>query len=44
VYEQGFSIPGLVNGFVLLGVLCLLVLAVAYAFGLRRSAIAPTEP
>lgn len=43
VFEHGFSIPGLVNGYVGTGVLCLAVLAVAYALGLRRKAVVPTE-
>jgi hypothetical protein len=35
VFQQGFSIPGLVNSFVWLGFVCLAVLAVAYGLGLR---------
>lgn len=35
VFEQQFSIPGLVHGYLALGVACLLVLAVAYVHGLR---------
>jgi bacteriorhodopsin len=36
VFEQGFSIPGLVSSYVWAGVACLAVLAVAYALGLRK--------
>ena len=39
VFQQGFSIPGLVNSFVWTGVLCLAVLAMAYVLGLRRNPI-----
>ena len=35
VFEQGFSIPGLVNSYVWVGLACLVVLAVAYLLGLR---------
>jgi hypothetical protein len=35
VFQQQFSIPGLVDGYVAVGVACLLVLAVAYTRGLR---------
>ncbi len=36
VFEQGFSIPGLVHSYVWTGVACLAVLAVAYGLGLRK--------
>jgi hypothetical protein len=36
VFQHGYSIPGLVDSFVWTGVLCLVVLAVAYGLGLRR--------
>ena len=36
VYQQGFSIPGLVNGYVSVGLACLIVLLVAYLLGLRK--------
>lgn len=35
VYQDGFSIPGLVNGYVWLGLACLAVLIAAYVWGLR---------
>jgi len=35
VFEQQFSIPGLVNGYLAVGAACIVVLAVAYALGLR---------
>jgi hypothetical protein len=35
VFQQQFSIPGLVNGYLAVGAACVLVLAVAYAHGLR---------
>ena len=35
IYQQGFSIPGLVNGYVWLGLVCLAVLLAAYGWGLR---------
>jgi hypothetical protein len=37
VYQQGFSIPGLVNGYVWLGLACLTVLVAAYFWGLRAA-------
>ena len=36
IFQQGFSIPGLVNGYVWLGIACLAVLLVAYILGLRQ--------
>jgi len=36
VFEQGFSVPGLVRSYVWVGAACLAVLAVAYVLGLRR--------
>jgi hypothetical protein len=36
IYQQGFSIPGLVGGYVWLGIACLAVLAIAYFLGLRK--------
>jgi hypothetical protein len=36
IFQQGFSIPGLVNGYVWLGLACLAVLSVAYILGLRK--------
>jgi hypothetical protein len=38
VFQQQFSIPGLVNGYVALGLVCLGVLTVAYLRGLRVDA------
>jgi hypothetical protein len=35
IFQQGFSIPGLVNGYVWLGLVCLAVLLAAYLWGLR---------
>ena len=35
VFQQGFSIPGLVNGYVWVGIACLAVLLAAYLWGLR---------
>jgi hypothetical protein len=35
IYQHGFSIPGLVNGYVWLGLACLALLAAAYVWGLR---------
>lgn len=37
VFQQGWTIPGLVDSYVLLGAVCLLVLAACYALGLRRN-------
>ena len=36
VFEQGWSVSGLVGSYVWTGVVCLLLLAIAYGFGLRR--------
>jgi hypothetical protein len=36
VFQHGFSIPGLVNSYILIAAGCLLALAVAYALGLRK--------
>jgi hypothetical protein len=36
VFQQGFSVTGLVNSYVYAGAACLLVLAVAYVLGLRK--------
>jgi hypothetical protein len=36
VYQQGFSIPGMVNGYVSVGLVCLAILFVAYLLGLRK--------
>jgi len=36
IYQQGFSIPGLVNSYVWLGLACLAVLSVAYILGLSK--------
>lgn len=41
VFQRQFSIPGLVNGYVALGLLCLVVLAVAYLRGLHVDDSAP---
>jgi hypothetical protein len=35
IFQQGFSIPGMVNGYVWLGLACLVVLLAAYVWGLR---------
>jgi hypothetical protein len=43
VYQQGWTIPGLVDGYVLLGVVCLIVLAIFYFVGLRREAVKKTD-
>ena len=37
VFQQGFSIPGMVNGYVWLGIACLVVLLAAYVWGLRAN-------
>ena len=38
VFQQEWSIPGLVNSYVVLGALCLVVLAIFYGLGVRRVA------
>jgi hypothetical protein len=43
VFEHGWSMSALVNGYVGTGVMCLVLLAAAYALGLRRAAVVPTE-
>jgi len=44
VFEQGFSVSGLVQSYIWTGAACLLVLAVAYALGLRKERdISPGE-
>jgi hypothetical protein len=43
VFQHGISLDGLVTSYLWTGALCLAVLAVAYALGLRRKVIAPTE-
>lgn len=43
VFQQGISIPGLVNSYLLTAGACLLVLLVAYGLGLRRHAEVEVE-
>jgi hypothetical protein len=43
IFQRGFSIPGLVNGYVWLGFACLAVLLVAYFLGLRKERQIPEE-
>jgi hypothetical protein len=37
VFQQSFSVRGMVDGYVWVGIACLVVLALAYALGLRRN-------
>lgn len=44
VFEQQFSIPGLVNGYVALGLACLVLLGAAYVWGLRTKVEQVSDP
>lgn len=44
VFEQQFSVPGLVNGYLAIGLGCLVVLVAAYVWGLRREVEPPAQP
>ena len=43
IFQQGFSIPGMVNGYVWLGLACLTLLFVAYLLGLRQERASEEE-